>query len=122
MGFSKISDVFPNMCTVLVRFDGNPHRQYSYLATKTMGLKQGDLVVVPTKETFALAKVVTSISGMTDMASRMIVCKVPLEAYKAMEQRMAHTLGTVQAMQVQLEIQRTANKGCDLSCLHEHNF
>lgn len=122
MGFSKISDVFPNMCTVFVRFDGNPHRQYSYLATKTMGLKQGDLVVVPTKETFALAKVVTSISGMTDMARRMIVCKVPLESYKAMEQRMAHTLGTVQAMQVQVEYLKNHTGSCNLSCLSDSNF
>ena len=122
MGFSKISDIFPNMCTVLVRFDGNPHRQYSYLATKTMGLKQGDLVVVPTKETFALAKVVTSISGMTDMANRMIVCKVPLEAYKAMEQRMAHTLGRVHNMKIQIDYLKNHTDSCNLSCLAEPNF
>lgn len=132
MGFSNISEMFPDMRTAYVRFDGTPNRMYAYLAPRSMGLECGNLVVVPVKNDFALGTVVSIIDGMTDMANRLVVCKVHRRAHIDREIKLRGILTNVQNMHTGIEelrkllakerMKNASMKGCDCSCLNDPIF
>lgn len=116
MGFSHLSDFFPNMRTVYVRFDGTPNKQYAYLYNGRIPLKQGDLVVVPVKASFAVATVVSTIPGMTDMAQRLIYCYIGKVFHQQKEEGLLEVFNRVDALKKKSEIT------CNVSCLNESYF
>lgn len=116
MGFSNISELFPAMRTVYVRFDGTPNKMYAYLYHASLPLKQGDQVVVPTKGTFSIAEVVSTISGMTNTAHRLVYCKVCPEQHWAKEANLLKVLANVQ------ELKKKADIGCNVSCVNDSYF
>lgn len=82
----KLNEFFPYVKTITVRFLGSTNpKLYSYTYYLRTPVKIGDIVVVPTKDTFALAKV-TSVTNGFNHVYRGVYSVVQVNTFNQVEE------------------------------------